>query len=1450
VLLAGCADVVLSGPVSAQAASTGATNGADYPSLTWSWLNFAMFALVVAAAAIFARTLLEPRRQAARLATGDENPDQSRESAITGEPLRRLWPVALLFAVVTVFILLATNWGWWVADNRFIWYWNPSRALASGMTAWDSQANLGGPAGGQGQLFVGVLGLLRLLGSAPWLVERLSHAALLFGGASGVAYLTREFAPRSRIAPVVAGAWWLAAPYTLTFLIPSSLYVNAAVFPWLMFAMLRGVTSQSRWRWAAVFTLLIALSGWNNPPGMVWAALPLIPLAAYLLFTGRTTGRAMVRWTFAAGLLTALTVLSASARSGLTAANLAENLAISESAEAVSQSSSWSESLRGLGFWLAYWNPGGKLALPQVTGFLNVWPVVALSFVPIVVAFSVVAFSRFKGRLFLGTVLLLAGASMVGGYPFMDPSPLGRFLLTLYREIPVTFAMRNSYKAGPGLLLATSVLFGLGVYWFAQRAKSHRWLRSGSLVAVGLVIVIVGQPLINGALYSGTNGLQGDIPDYWYETAAWVDQQPAAGRVLIVPSVASAVYQWGRAPDGDLVSSLFSRPYVLSQPLSNATADTANLVRALGNDLSSGNYQIGAIGPIARRLGISYLVIRNDLDWRALRIPRPSQLNSLRFDPDLRQVARFGERGENVLQPTEDTVADRTDALLPPVEVYRITGETEPIRAVTAAPSLLVSGDGVAWPRLARAGLLSSLGTVRYTARQSPEELSSQLQEGASVAITDTNARSRSDTRTLLPGPILGALATGRVSDLYGVPGSQSVLTYPDAEAVEEVDSPILVSSGSGSQARAAVDNDPATSWLTGGILPLVRQGLQVRFKGPREISQFSVTSAVGLGTRRVVGVRLEFPDGTSEDFSMAPGPNSYRFPARLVDEVTIRVTALLGTGAGLFGLSDARFAGVDLNPVVQAPDDLFRQAEASDVARRALETAPLSYRFQRATASNQEPELRRRFRVAGSRRVEGIGTLTLARTAPDAQVSRLLGTSRTAVASTRLLDQAANGAALTTDGDLATSWAMDAAGGGTVELGFPSTLVESVDVLLDGGSASAVPSIVRATVGGQTVSAPVPPTTSCPAGGGCAVNVRLRVSPTVASTATVRIVPGATDESPPSQELAVTRVLEIGTNGVPNPTIGEFLPSVCHSDLAVFGGVPIGARLERATEAELLLGRPVAVEICSDLVLEDGWHEVTSSLSAPLDELVLTALDGRNPITARAVPVDVIKHGNASIQVSVPEGRGTQLVTGLSYDQAWQASGGTSPLGKPVELDTQTAWILDEPGSAEVEASYGPQRVITLLSLLSVLMLAVAVVLAVADPPTRLERSSSWATRESRWRVLFDVFTVVFGFAVGGFGLGLLVAAAVYATRRRPRSRAALGAIVVALLVAAVVFSVPPLGPMLNTLNPLWVQNRSTAHRFSEASAVMLMVAINAATVVKRPRRRRFSFLGIERNR
>jgi arabinofuranan 3-O-arabinosyltransferase len=1338
------------------------------------------------------------------------------DNGATGAAPASLRYVVVALVAVSFVSLFLHESGWYIGDTQFFFSWNPSRALSDLGSIWQAHTDLGGPISYGAPLATGLVALFRAVGAEPWVAQRLWYAALLASGCVGTAYVTRYFVPRRPSAALIAGLAFFASPFTVGYFYRSWLFVGAAVAPWFLLAALRGVTSTSRWRWAALPSLLFAAS-LANVPAVAFATLPVLGALLYLRVSERVAWRAILGW-LGRVCVFLVPAMAPFAISWLLAASAyQDNLASTERLVAVAQSSTWSESLRGLGGWLLYWNPSRRLVLPYVGFFLDNWLGVLFAFVPVVAAIGVVVFAHHRARLLFGVLLLVAATLMVGAYPLGASPPFGTLWADVLRDVPSAFAFRSVYKAGAALVLATAVLLGIG--WAAVAERGSRRLRIATGTAAALVLLVTSYPFWSGGVLRIEQRLDGDVPHYWTAAMGWLDHQPGDGRALVIPDSWVAQYRWGSTADGDMFSSFMDRDVVLGGPLPASLDDAGDLTQALTTYLSSGHYEPGTLTPIARRLGIEYLVIRNDLDWQRGGQARPNALESLRRDPELSRAASFGKRGENTTRRRDRTPSGILERRLRPVEVLRIPGATDRVRAVSNDPSLLVSGDGAAWPLLAANDMLQDFGPVRYTGRVDSGDLAKELQAGAMVVITDTNRRR--PYAFGVSNETLTAAPSDELKDLFSRSGSQSLVTFGDARSINEFGPPRFVGTGAAHEASAAFDGDPDTTWLTGIGTPPLREVLSVRLRRPHVVSSLRIQAAVGDGLRRVRRVRVSFDRGAGRTVVLdRNGRGTLTMPPRVVDELNFRVLKVTKGRIHPYGFAEVSVPGLDLTRRVQVPNDVLGEARRSPRIARAVERAPWSFAFalRRALGPGGEPTLRRRFEVPADRAFGVDGTVKVDDVTTDEAVAQLIGGTHRAAAR----QSGASGAKPSrgmnvVDGDAATTWRVRDKKRAAVVLTSATRVHERVDLHMN---AAGTPRFrVAITSGDQTLSASAVPDCVRDADASTALTCTVPLSDAVANepmTVHVRTVRGQPVE-----------IAEITVDGVPNAPPAAFAP--CRTDLLRLDGEPVPITLQ-GTPTELLAQKPLPFTMCDTPSLRKGWHTLDAAPRAPISTVTLRTVDGNAPVEAHALATTVHRTSDTKLDVRAHTSEPFRLVSGQAMAAQWTAERGSHDLGSAVELDTQAAWNVGSPGAAAVNVHYSPQTPYRVAVVVSTLALAVAALVVIIDPGSKKRRAVLHrAVNRRAWLMGIDIGVVVFAFGVGGLTQAIVAIAALVAVRREWIPPRLIGVVALAAMALAVVAVVPPIGPSLTPVNPAWPTIRNTAHLAARQAAVLLAVTIAA---------------------
>ena len=162
-----------------------------------------------------------------------------------------------------------------------------------------------------------------------------------------------------------------------------------------------------------------------------------------------------------------------------------------------------------------------------------------------------------------------------------------------------------------------------------------------------------------------------------------------------------------------------------------------------------------------------------------------------------------------------------------------------------------------------------------------------------------------------------------------------------------------------------------------------------------------------------------------------------------------------------------------------------------------------------------------------------------------------------------------------------------------------------------------------------------------------------------------------------------------------------------------------------------------------------------------------------------------------------------------------------------PVELDTQTGWIVTAEGESVVQASFAPQSLYILVVLVWLMGMLAASAVAGFDPRSRKVPPRPRFARPVNPRFIVGIVVVAFNFAIAGFPGALMTIISLELVRRRIIRARAIGVIAVLFLMAMAISMVPPIGPELTPLSPGWVKSRGIAHLLAQFGAVFTAVSI-----------------------
>jgi len=845
----------------------------------------------------------------------------------------------LLVGSVALTLTFAQSPGQISPDTKLDLTANPLRFLARATNLWNSDLPFGQAQNqAYGYLFPhGAFFLAgHVLGVPGWITQRVWWALLLtvgFWGLLRVAETLGIGSPTSRMVGAVAFA--LSPRVLSTIGSISSETLPMMLAPWVLLPTilaLRGVSGRSVRTLAAQAGLAVALMGAVNAIATLAACLP-----AVIWWACHRPNRLWWRYTAWWVLALVLAMLWWVVALVLLRAISPPFLDFIESSGVTTQWSSLVEMLRGTDGWTPFVAPTATAGSPLVTGSAAILGtcLVAAAGLAGLTTREMPARGRLVAMLLIGVVLMAAGYSGGLGSPvavqvqaFLDGS--GAPLRNVHKLGPV---IRIPVVLGVAQLLGRIPLPG----WGAGNAPVSVWLRAfahperDKRVAAG-VVVLTALAVSTSLAWTGRLAPPGTfaaIPQYWHEAADWLGEHdtgtPVPGRALVVPGAPFATQMWGTSHDEPL-QVLGSAPWGVRDSIPLTPPQTIRALDSVQRLFAAGRPSAGLADTLARQ-GISYLVLRNDLDPDSSRSARPILVHrAIEGSPGLRRVAQFGAPvGPGTLA---GFVADSgMRPRYPAIEIYRV-GPLDDWVADPAAPYFAdidqlprVDGGPEALLRLdERRRLLghSGLGPVLMSADARSAGLPAPVVTATDTPVARETDYGRVDEHSSAIGAVGDARHTSnRVPD-YPVPGADTVLGSWTGGRItvssSSSDSTAMPDVAPAASPAAAIDGDPATAWVSNALQSAVGQWLQVDFDHPVTNAAITITpsaTAVGAQVRRIL---IETATGsTTLKFDEAGKPLSAALPYGETPWVRITAAGTDDGSAGVqFGVTDLSITQYD----------------------------------------------------------------------------------------------------------------------------------------------------------------------------------------------------------------------------------------------------------------------------------------------------------------------------------------------------------------------------------------------------------------------------------------------------------------------------------------------------------------------------------------------------------
>lgn len=1315
---------------------------------------------------------------------------------------------------------------------------NPLRFLTRAFTLWNSELPFGQAQNqAYGYLFPHGTFFLAgdVLGVPGWVTQRLWWALLLVVGFWGVLRLAEALGIGSRTSRVIAAVAYALSPRVLTTLgAISSETLPMMLAPWVLLPIVLVLQGDARVRLlAARSAAAIALMGAVNAVATLSACLcAVVWLCCHR--PDRVWRRFVAWWVPCVVLATAWWVIALLHLGRISP----PFLDFIESSGVTTRWMSLTEMLRGTGAWTPYVAPSATAGAPLVTGTVAVLAttLVAAAGLAGLAMRTMPARGRLVTMLLIGVALLAAGYSGGLGSPvaqqvqaFLDAD--GTPLRNLHKLEPL---LRLPLALGLAHLLGRIPLPGSAPRPVWRRAFAHPEEDKRAAVAVVVLSALVAATSLVWTGRLTPPGTFDAIPQFWHDTAAWLDEHNDGGRVLVAPGAPFATQTWGNSRDEPL-QVLGDSAWGVRDSIPLTPPETIRALDSVQRLFAAGRPSDGLADTLIRQ-GISHVVVRNDLDPDTSRSARPILVHrTVDGSPGLTKVAEFGAPiGPGTL---DGFVADSgLRPRYPAVEIYRVDGAGAAMAPYVVDADALPRIDGApeSLRRLdERRRLLDEppLGTALLTQDAVRAGLDAPL-----ITVTDT--------------PVARETDYGRVDDhssAVRAPGDprntyNRVPDYPSegAELVEGRWSGgrITVSSSAGdstalpnvspaSAAPAAIDADAATSWVSNSLQAAVGQWLHIDFDRPLTNATLTLTpsaTAVGAQIRRL---EISTVNGTSTvRFEEAGQPLTVALPYG--ESPWVRITAVAtddGSPGVQFGITDLSVTQYDANgfahPVslrhtVDVPDPRPESAIAQWdlgtelLGRPGCAESPTGTRCSAAMAlASEEPvNLSRTLRVPEPTSVTPT-VWVRARQGPNlADLIAQPGTTR-AAGDSDLIDVLGSAYAAT-DGDPATAWTAPQR---VVAPRTPATLSvhlpgpRTVAALRVTPSESAVPArprliavdlgdgpqVRRLTAGTET----------------------LRLKPRVTDTVTVSLLDwddvidrtalGFDQLKPPG----LAEIVALDPRGTALDAADASSNRLRRITIPCGQGPIIGVAGQfvqtsvRTTVADLLDNRPIAAQPCDTdaITLPAGEQELLISPGPHfvVDGVRLATPDADRIATAAPHPVNVEQWSNHHREVRV-EGADTDrlLVVPESINPGWEARTGDGAVLTPITVNGwQQGWVLPAGADTAVTMTFASNTSYRAGLVGGLALLPVLAALALIPVRRRCPPGPAGTVWQPGTAAVTAAVTLVGAVVAGPVGAATVLAAAGvrHLLRRREQLREAVtvGAAAGGLILAGAVLSQNP---------------------------------------------------------
>ena len=876
----------------------------------------------------------------------------------------------------------------------------------------------------------------------------------------------------------------------------------------------------------------------------------------------------------------------------------------------------------------------------------------------------------------------------------------------------------------------------------------------------------------------------GAIAQHWRDAAHWLDDQPAAGTVLVVPAAGFADFTWGSTKD-EPFQALLDRPLAVRDAVPLGSAGSTRWLDEIERRLGAG---LGGteLRTALARAGVRFVAVRNDLRTD-VQGSHPLAVHQALARSGLTRAAFFGPPAGSPIESTTVTLDERTRLPYPSIEVYDV-GPAPQAELIPGSQLVTVSGGpedvpSVTTTTAAGATVVGSdrFGHERLLARS--DEVLTDGYQRREVAF----GRTGDNTSAVLTADDPGRQHRG-VGDYDSDPDpARTTRTWEGLAAVRAsssaADATASLRLGSGYGPQAALDGDPATRWVSGSYGSGVGEWLELRFTAARPVEQLSVTLArLAPAAGRPTTIRVDTDAGSATTrLTSGPGPRPLAAPAGNTQRVRLTVLSVDGTDGPGVGIAELTVPGLPVGTrlaVPSQPDDAVSAPEWIVLRERQPGRLGCLHQGDRPLCTQRfgvEPEdatgIRRLLQLSAGAVYTASGSVlprhgqALERLLDQPGAVTARGTSRAVTAA-----QARPGAAV--DRDLGTGWIAapsDQAPALTLTLPRPRRLT-GLQVLVDQNLAVSRPRELTVRVDGAEVA-------------DAELDEEGYLRFPARTGRQLRVEFGGTDSVLDVESVGGFRkVLPVGVSELrlegaddTRKRIDPATPTgaVCGFGPEIQAGNGRIATRVRGTLGDVLAGRPLRLDACDDL----PGQPQRISLGAGRNLVDIAATERFRPLEVRLAavsapsrpertgrPLAVSRSGSSELTVDVPA-RTTDAVLRVpqNHNAGWIARDDDGRVLRPIRLDGwQQGWVLPAGDRTTVTAAFAPDRpyrIALLAGLAGILLVAgLAIATSVRDRHRARVRQVRAAAADPAqvlpWPAVAGIALIAGGFVLGWPGL------------------------------------------------------------------------------------------------